>query len=147
MKVLRYENRKVDATLYDICTPEKESAAYLLLFKELNEEWHVYSDLAETEAALCEPCTDGQHKYCRGNDSDCECAATPGCATANRSKLAASRITESQRALYKKALTGDVVSIRRLMVARRNYEYESVWELNVIDPLEMEKGEDADLDS
>jgi hypothetical protein len=37
MKVLRYENRKVDMTIYDISTPMQEVAAYMLLFKEARQ--------------------------------------------------------------------------------------------------------------
>lgn len=44
MKVLIYGNRKQDDTLYDISTPEKESAAYLAVFKELDGYWQVYDD-------------------------------------------------------------------------------------------------------
>ena len=42
MKVLIYGNRKQGDDIYDISTPEKEAAAYLLLFEDLDIEWHVY---------------------------------------------------------------------------------------------------------
>jgi hypothetical protein len=41
----------------------------------------------------------------------------------------------AQRALYEKALTGDVVAIKRLMKARHDYEYEETQELEVTDPI------------
>jgi hypothetical protein len=45
MKVLIYGNRKEDDTIYDASTPEKEAAAYLRVFKELDEYWQCYGDL------------------------------------------------------------------------------------------------------
>lgn len=43
MKVLIYGNRKQDDEIYDISTPEKEAAAFLAVFKTLDEEWQVYT--------------------------------------------------------------------------------------------------------
>ena len=40
-KILLYENRKCDE-VFDASTPELESAAFLTLFKILDEVWQVY---------------------------------------------------------------------------------------------------------
>jgi hypothetical protein len=45
MKVLVYGNRKQPDVIYDISTPEKEEAAFWALFKMLDEDWQVYSEL------------------------------------------------------------------------------------------------------
>ena len=42
-KVLVYSNRKIDPIIIDASTPEKEAAAFLKLFKHLDEDWQVYS--------------------------------------------------------------------------------------------------------
>ncbi len=43
MKVLIYGNRKQDDEIYDISSPEKEAAAFLRLFKNLDNGWRVYT--------------------------------------------------------------------------------------------------------
>jgi hypothetical protein len=48
-KVLVYGNRKIDDIIIDASTPEKEAAAYLKLFKHLDEEWKVYDSCPGTE--------------------------------------------------------------------------------------------------
>lgn len=145
MKVLKYENRKIDIELFDISTPEKEEAAYRRLFKELDEDWQCYSDLEETEPTLCDPCKDGQHKYCQKDNAGCTCAGTPECEKENWYRRSQNYTSKLQQELYKKAKTGDVKSIKRLMVARRDcdIEYESVWEVDVIDPLEPEEEDES----
>ena len=42
-RVLEYYNRKTDAVIFDASTVELEAAAFLKLFKLLDEEWDVYS--------------------------------------------------------------------------------------------------------
>ena len=44
-KVLVCGNRKSDDIIIDVSTPEKELAAFLKLFKYLDEEWSCYCDL------------------------------------------------------------------------------------------------------
>jgi hypothetical protein len=62
MKVLVYGNRKQDDDLYDISTPEKEDAAFLLLFKTLDEDWGVYTDLNLRERELHQQAKAGDGK-------------------------------------------------------------------------------------
>ena len=135
MKVLKYENRKSSSTLFDISTPEKEAAGYLRLFKELDEDWQVYSDLEEDESVMCDACTEGQHKYCKGYSESCSCDATADCANHNHRAVYKRQCEAAQRELYTKAQAGDWKAAKRLMVARKSYEYEYVSELEVTDPL------------
>jgi hypothetical protein len=88
MKVLIYGNRKQDDEIYDISTPEKEAAAYLLLFRLLDEQWEVYCDLPA-----------------------------------------------NQKSRYEKAKAGNADAAKRLLNARKDYEYEEFHFGEVIDPL------------
>lgn len=45
MKILIYGNRKQDPDVYDISTPEKELAGYLMLFNILDQDWNVYDEI------------------------------------------------------------------------------------------------------
>ena len=47
MKVLMYDNRKIDPILIDASSDEARDAALLALFKYLDEEWDVYDDLGK----------------------------------------------------------------------------------------------------
>jgi hypothetical protein len=140
MKVLQHGSRKTNPVLYDISTPEKEAAAYLLLFTTLNEDLQCYVDL-EDGSNLCEPCTDGQHKYCRGGcngDEECSCDSTPDCKNHNHRALAVKLKNQVQRGWYEKALNGDWKAAKMLLTARNDYEYEEIEVLEVTDPLEKE---------
>ena len=88
MRILIYGNRKQDDEIYDISTPEKEAAAFLRLFKTLDNEWQVYTELNKKE-----------------------------------------------KELYRAAKNGDSNAARRLLTARKNYEYEEWHYGEVIDPL------------
>jgi hypothetical protein len=135
MKVLKYAGKHADEH-YDISTPEKEEAAYRLLFKMLNEEYQCYLDLTETSSDICAPCADGHHIYCRGDaDFDCVCSETPDCKHKNISRIHSNQQTGSQRKLYAQALTGNVAAIQKLFKARKCYEYESVKEIEIEDPI------------
>lgn len=124
MRVLKYENRKCPEQLFDISTPEKEAAAYLRLFKELDGYWQCYADLAEVEKpVLCEPCQAKLHKHCAGC---CSCIETEECKRKNREYRQENLVNRMQRPLYLKAKAGDVDAIKKLMKARSNYEYEEV---------------------
>jgi hypothetical protein len=138
MKILMYSNRKNDVPLcYDISTPEREAAGYLLLFGFLKDEWQVYVDLEEDEdPSVCEACSDGAHKYCTGNDGLCACSRTTDCARRNDRLLRERKANEIHRSLYNRAEAGDWKAAKKLMVARKDYEYEEVSEVVVIDPTE-----------
>lgn len=59
MKILVYGNRKADDTYYDVSTPGKENAAYLALFKILDEEWDVYVELETAHKPLYDAAKSG----------------------------------------------------------------------------------------
>lgn len=75
MKVLIYDNRKIDPIVIDASTEEAELAAFMALFKYLNDEWQVYSDLEDigdedarhsrAQAALYKKAIDGCAKSTR----------------------------------------------------------------------------------
>ena len=102
MKVLIYDNRKIDPLVIDASTEEAELAAFMALFQYLKEEWDVYSDLEDI------------------------------------GDKAAFHI-RAQAAMYRKAVGGCALSVKRLLTARRTYEYEG-WSLHdVINPLEPDQ--------
>jgi len=107
-KVLVYENRKIDPTIWDISTKELEDKAFKSLFKLLRTEWEVYSDLDypdDTRKEL-ESCT----HQCEGhkpNDYEEEL----------RSHL-------YQFNLYTKAKKGDIRAIKELLNYRKDHDYE-----------------------
>lgn len=61
MKILVYGNRKADDEFYDASTPEKENAAYLAIFKTLDQDWQVYEadELSSRHAAWLIQARDG----------------------------------------------------------------------------------------
>jgi len=46
-KVLIYQNKKSDAYVWDVSTPELLDKAYWSLFKVLDEDWEVYGELQD----------------------------------------------------------------------------------------------------
>lgn len=52
MKILIYGNRKQDDEFFDISTPAKELAAYLKIFRILDEDWDVYRELSKDHQNL-----------------------------------------------------------------------------------------------
>ncbi len=134
MKVLMYENRKCDPSFYDASTPAKESAAYLRFFRHLDDDWDVYCELAEDDAirALCSPCAKDVHKYCEGDG--CICKETKDCLLKSQEFDREQRASSEQRRLYLAAKGGDGAAAKRLLIARRDYEYEHVYAYDVYDP-------------
>lgn len=133
MRVLVYGNRKQDDVIYDVSTPEKEAAAFLLLFKMLDEDWEVYTDLDDVEELKkCEPCSKGIHRLCEG---ECDCKDTPECQkkTARRFRTHSRQLQE--KGLLQKARAGDAAAAKQLLTNRRTYEYEAFSYKDVLDPL------------
>lgn len=52
MKVLLYDNRKIDPFGWDISTKEKERAGFLALFNYLDKTWKCYGELERYEKEL-----------------------------------------------------------------------------------------------
>lgn len=88
MKILVYTNRKVDDEFYDASTPEKENAAYLAVFKTLDEDWQAYE---------------------------------------------ADELSSKHANWLKQARAGDAESAKRLLKDRRSYQYEHVYEAELVD--------------
>ncbi len=59
MEILIYGNRKQDDMMWDISTPEKKKAAFLLLFKYLKDEWGVYCDMSVKDKELYDRAIEG----------------------------------------------------------------------------------------
>jgi hypothetical protein len=141
MKILVYENRKCDPSYYDASTPEKELAAYLLLFKQL-EDWDIYCELKEFVPAdqnrMCKPCEKGLHKYCEEDDCFCnvnEKISVPCVNNLRRQRMVQAEFV-AQKKLYDAAKQGDANSAKQLIRRRKDYEYEDVSLQDVIDPLQ-----------
>lgn len=125
MKILIYGNRKTDPTIYDISTPEKENAAFLLLFKMLDEDWEVYSDIEKAEKfEICKPCIHNLHDRC--DEGNCICSAE-SCKKQFRRAESERKKIESMVRWLKEARRGSAESARKLMNARKSYD--------VLDPL------------
>lgn len=139
LDILIYKG-KYDDEIYDVSTPEKEAAAYLMLFGYLDEEWGVYSDIEEpTPLKVCEPCEKALHRLCEGT---CACENSPECRKKSRRAKSDYDRDLSVKRMYDKAKAGDAEAAKRLLYARKGNEYEGFQLGYVIDPLEEEDGED-----
>lgn len=147
MKTLIYGNRKSDDQVYDISTPEKELAAYMLIFIELDEDWQVYSDLEDVEELeVCEPCQKELHDHCvRYRQEQCACVASKNCKSSNSHYLRQQQQNATWKKWYDEAKAGNAESAMKLVKSRSKaqYEYESVREGSIIDPLEEKRRRDV----
>lgn len=140
LKILTYSNRKIDPVIYDISTPEKELAAYLLLFQQLDKDWQCYSDLDEIEVGTlytaCPPCLARLHEDCR--EDGCYCTAAFDCQRRSRSSLQQANRELEWKKLCDAARLGDPVAAKTLLTERskQGYEYEEIRLAEVIDPLD-----------
>lgn len=138
MEVLIYGNRKQDDEIYDISTPEKELAAYLVIFKSLDEYWNVYDDIKDVKplaaCSLCRPCVAGLHECCTGNE--CLCELTEKCISRSRYFRSRQMVVLSRMRLYELAKAGDGAAAKKLMNERKNNEYESIRIEEIRDPLQ-----------
>ncbi len=117
-RILIYGNRKEPTSYYDVSTPEREAGAYLAVFEKLDIDWQVYSELQET---IPEP-----PKFPEGHPQGCfcdECKAVR--VQMKRAPREEARVTE-QRSLYERAKKGDARAARKLLMQRRDYEYEEI---------------------
>lgn len=114
MKVLVYSNRKIDNMIWDASTPEKELAAHLALFKELDGYWQCYGELEEEE-------------------EDFE----TGTGTKNLQEAWYRRQAKKEREWYKLAKEGDAEAAKALVTARSQAgaEYEYFELIETKDPL------------
>lgn len=118
LKILVYSGDYGDS-YWDISTPELEAAAYLELFKYLNEECKVYTDLTEVD----EPAevVDDHVKGCKCGRCDLFDVAAQ-----KRSRDLETKRKARQLDLYTKATNGDKAAAKALILLRKTYEYEEV---------------------
>lgn len=132
--------------MFDVSTPEKELAAYLLVFKEI-DEMGSYSELDEiVTPEICQPCAKDLHDFCvAGPDGrafeNCACEASKNCADRAKHYKREHRQAITWKKWYDEAKAGNGESAKKLLKDRshRQYEYEVVEEGTVMDPLEETK--------
>jgi hypothetical protein len=133
MKVLIYSHRKNDGEMYDINTPDQESAAYLRLFAEFDNYWSAYDDLEDVEPLTpCEPCSMNLCRHCEKGNCVCESETCKPRAMAARRRAG----KEARwKTLVDEARSGNAASAKKLITerSREGYEYEIVREAEVQD--------------
>jgi hypothetical protein len=141
-KILRWDN-KHECVFYDASTPEKEAAAFMRMFQDMDEQEFYQFDVENEEkkvtelralkesveknqvsSALIEEAKD-KLKYLSYNE-----------------KLLKTK--QMQKALYDKAKLGDAKAVRKLADLRHGYEYENWFFEYVIDPLVPKHKRDDD---
>lgn len=140
MDVLIYGHRKTSTKMYDISTPEKELAAYLAVFYEL-DDFTVYNDLDAIPdlTGPCKACVADLHDKCYIHS--CECVASPECKRRTNNQIRNLRQLRTWKKWCEEARQGNAESARKLVKDRSNrqYEYETVDLGTVIDPLEAKR--------
>lgn len=124
-KVLRYSNRKEDDQLWDASTPELEDAAFLALFKHLDENWDTYNDMDPTEyekelqglVSLKEDLDGGKVNSSLEREARIKVSRIP-----HLRKEVADCKNESD--LYDRAKKGYASAAKELLRRRKRYEYE-----------------------
>ncbi len=107
-KILVYENRKCGPATWDISTPLLEEKAFRELFKILKNQWKVYYDLEHPSIVT-------------GCDHECK----------HHKPITEESTNPDEVEIYKKAKTGDIKAIRRLLRLRQDYEYEE-WRIEEV---------------
>lgn len=64
-KILLYENRKVDPVAWDASTPELKKNAFLQLFRLLDEDWQLFTELADMQSKVYEDARNGDAQAAR----------------------------------------------------------------------------------
>lgn len=141
-RILVYGNRKCDDTAFDISTPEKESAAYLVLLHLLDFQWNVYTDLDEIEdIEVCAPCQNNLHDYCAAGIRSavpCACHATKNCEDRSKQALHQNHQQKVWAKWLGEARGGNAESAKKLLRerSRKGFEYEVFSFSSVTDPQE-----------
>lgn len=115
-RVLIYTNRKTDPAYFDASSEELEAGAYLSLFEMLDESWRCYESLKEEEKPY--------HKKPEGHPAGCMCEECK--AFRREEEVIPGREKErlAHLELYKAAKKGDALAAKKLLTARKDYEYE-----------------------
>jgi len=123
-RILVYHGKHADQ-YYDISTPKLELASYKKLFKELDEDWGFYDDLKDDE----------ELKESETRLAELKSVDISKLPKSVREKLDPKEADELEQeieskkdemALYEKAKSGDLKSIKNLLESRSDYEYEGV---------------------
>lgn len=125
-QILIYGNRKAEDVFWDISTPELRAAAFLDLFKYLDEVWSVYLDLDEQPEAEVEGYPPDHVKGCKCG----RCFKLDSPEEKRRQESSAKRQKE-QKDLYIKAKAGDAKAAERLLSSRKDSEYEE-WSIGEV---------------
>lgn len=141
MKVLIYENRKYDPIMYDISTPEKESAAFLDIFDKVDESngsfyQHLRQDFI---VKICDPCRGGEHNKCvpyMAEGTSCGCDGSIECERRLLTLQHKSEVLSDLIKLYEAAFNGSAVSARKLLLETyQDFPPVKLRIAEVIDPL------------
>jgi hypothetical protein len=124
-KVLMYDNRKCNPEIWDVSTPELKSKAFLNLFKLLDEDWEVYSDLVGLE----EPKKPSMslEQIAQLPEGRVRSAAEEE-HKEYETDLEEYKLSKEQKKLYDLAKKGDANAAQTLLTRRRDYEYET-WQI------------------
>jgi len=139
MKVLLYDNRKIDPFGWDISTKEKERAGFLALFNYLDKVWKCYGELERYKEEL-------KKMNLSLNELENVASDLPEIREMYKEKIedlekAKKHLEEMKwhHTLLLKARKGDAVSANYLLSNRTNHECERWQIIEIHDPLEKKK--------
>jgi len=134
VKILLYENRKIDPICWDVSTPEKEKAGFLALFNYLDKDWGYYDGLEEWEKELA----DVNELLKKLNSLKEECLKDIFQHEKERLKVQKKELEELKQRYFmlQKARNGNAVAAKSLLSQRLEYEYEYWQIIEVENPLE-----------
>jgi len=132
-KILRWDN-KHESVFYDASTPEKEAAAFLRMFQDMDEQEFYQFDVEYEEKNVTE---------LRALKESVEKGQVPDALVKEaREKLGylgyhekLLKNEQTQKALHDRARQGDAKAARKLVDLRHSYEYENWFFEYVTDPL------------
>lgn len=139
MKVLLYDNRKIDPFGWDVSTKEKERAGFLALFNYLDKTWKCYGELERYREEL-------EKVNLSLNELENVASDLPEIREMYKEKIEnlkkAKKALEEmkyQHALLQSARDGMGGSANYLLSSRKNHEYEHWQIIEIYDPLEKKK--------
>jgi len=143
MKVLFFENRKIDPFGWDISTKEKERAGFLALFNYLDKTWKCYGELERYKEELEKVNLSLNELENVAEDSPSGGAVDEVCKEKIKILEIQKKALEDMKwhnTLLLKARKGDAVAANYLLSNRTSYEYEFWQIIEIDDPLEDNNG-------
>ena len=143
MKILLYDNRKIDPFGWDVSTKEKERAGFLALFNYLDKTWKCYGELERYKEELEKVLSDLSELESVVEDREPDGIVVEVCKEKIRDLEKAKEHLEKMKwhhALLIKARKGDAVAANYLLSNRKNHEYEFWQIIEIDDPLEDNNG-------